>query len=105
MLPRNPAAPLALLLAAASTPAFAQSIDETTRLDTIIVTAAPNPEDPPVVAETRARLSRTPGAVAVVSAEAAHCRDVLATCERLVADRPEVEVLSAHTQMHEEGDG
>lgn len=42
--------------------------------------------------------------VAVVSADAQHCLQVLATCERLVADRPEVEVLSAHTQLHEEGD-
>lgn len=33
--------------------------------------------------------------VAVVAAEAAHCRDVLDACERLVADRPEVELLSA----------
>ena len=30
---------------------------------------------------------------AVVSADPAHCREVLATCERLVAGRPEVEVL------------
>lgn len=37
--------------------------------DTIIVTARRNPEDPPVVAEARARLSRTPGAVSVVSNE------------------------------------
>jgi len=42
--------------------------------------------------------------VAVVAADARHVREVLATCERLVADRPEVEVLSAHTQLHEEGD-
>jgi hypothetical protein len=42
--------------------------------------------------------------VAVVAADARHVRAVLATCERLVADRPEVEVLSAHTQLHEEGD-
>lgn len=41
-----------------------------TALDEVIVTAARNPEDPPVVAAARARLSRTPGAVAVVSAEA-----------------------------------
>ncbi len=42
--------------------------------------------------------------VAVVAADPAHCRDVLASCERLVADRPEVEVLSAHTQLIKEGD-
>ena len=42
--------------------------------------------------------------VAVVAADAAHCRSVLDACERLVADRPEVEVLSAHTQLHKEED-
>ncbi|MCW2814008.1 MAG: hypothetical protein JWN84_1463, partial [Nocardioides sp.] len=42
--------------------------------------------------------------VAVVAADARHCLEVLAACERLVADRPEVEVLSAHTQLYEEGD-
>ncbi len=42
--------------------------------------------------------------VAVVAADAAHCREVLGSCERLVADRPEVEVLSAHTQLFKEGD-
>lgn len=38
--------------------------------------------------------------VAVVAADAQHVRDVLDACERLVAARPEVEVLSAHTQLH-----
>ena len=67
---KTTAAPCALLLAAFATPALAQSASgEPTTLDEIIVTAARNPDDPPVVAETRARLSRTPGAVAVVSAE------------------------------------
>ena len=42
--------------------------------------------------------------VAVVAADAAHVRDVLSACERLVADRPEVEVLSAHTQLYKEED-
>lgn len=42
--------------------------------------------------------------VAVVAADAHHCRDVLAACERLVAERPEVEVLSAHTQLYKEED-
>ena len=37
--------------------------------------------------------------VAVVAADAAHVRDVLAECERLVAARPEVEVLSASVQL------
>ncbi|MDQ3029092.1 MAG: DUF503 domain-containing protein, partial [Actinomycetota bacterium] len=31
-------------------------------------------------------------------------RSVLDACERLVADRPEVEVLSAHQQLFKEGD-
>ena len=37
--------------------------------------------------------------VAVVAADAAHVRRVLEACERLVADRPEVEVLSARLQL------
>jgi len=44
------------------------------QLQTIIVTASPNPEDPPVVAEVRERLSRTPGAVSVVSNESYEAR-------------------------------
>ena len=65
------ASPFAILLGLA-TPALAQTSSSdgpVTTVDSIIVTATRNPEDPPVVAETRARLSRTPGAVAVVSAE------------------------------------
>lgn len=42
--------------------------------------------------------------VAVVAADAQHCREVLEACERLVASRPEVEVLSAHTQLYKEED-
>ncbi|RZJ27988.1 MAG: TonB-dependent receptor, partial [Brevundimonas sp.] len=64
------AAPCALLLAGVATPAFAQtSAPDPTTLDTVIVTATRNPEEPVVVADARGRLSRTPGAVAVVSAE------------------------------------
>ena len=37
--------------------------------------------------------------VAVVAADAAHCREVLDACERLVADRPELEVLSARQRL------
>jgi len=70
MLLKTTVAPCALLLAALASSAHAQNADRTTQLDEIIVTAARNPEDPTVVAEARARLSRTPGAVAVVSAEA-----------------------------------
>jgi iron complex outermembrane receptor protein len=66
------AAPAALLLAlAASGAARAEDAprDPGVLIDSVIVTANPNPEDPPAVAEARARLSRTPGAVSVVSAE------------------------------------
>lgn len=43
--------------------------------------------------------------VAVVAADATHCKDVLDVCERLVAARPEVEVLSAHRQLFGSDDG
>ncbi|PTS84589.1 hypothetical protein, partial [Caulobacter sp. HMWF009] len=36
-----------------------------TEVSSVIVTARPNPEDPPVVAAARKRLSETPGAVSV----------------------------------------
>ena len=42
--------------------------------------------------------------VAVVAADAQHCRSVLDACERLVAARPEVEVLSARQQLFGEED-
>ena len=42
--------------------------------------------------------------VAVVSADAHHCREVLGRCEQLVATRSEVEVLSTHTMLYKEGD-
>jgi uncharacterized protein YlxP (DUF503 family) len=42
--------------------------------------------------------------VAVVAAEAAHCRDVLDACERLVAARPEVELLSVRRRLHSSDD-
>ncbi len=42
--------------------------------------------------------------VAVVAADAGHCRSVLDACERLVAAHPEVEVLSAHRHLHGEDD-
>jgi uncharacterized protein YlxP (DUF503 family) len=38
--------------------------------------------------------------VAVVAAEPAHVRDVLDRCERLVAARPEVELLSVRRRLH-----
>jgi uncharacterized protein YlxP (DUF503 family) len=42
--------------------------------------------------------------VAVVAADGAHVRDVLDACERLVASRPELEVLSARHQLYGEED-
>jgi uncharacterized protein YlxP (DUF503 family) len=42
--------------------------------------------------------------VAVVGADAQHCREVLDACERLVACRPEIELLSAHQQLHTDED-
>lgn len=41
---------------------------------------------------------------AVVSVDAAHCRRVLEACERLVAERPEVELLSARLTLHDPDD-
>jgi uncharacterized protein YlxP (DUF503 family) len=71
----------------------------------------------PIVAELRRRFEvsaaeaghlelhrRALVGVAVVAADAGHCREVLDACERLVADRPELEVLSAHQQLFKEGD-
>ena len=43
--------------------------------------------------------------VAVVSGDPRHCREVLDACERLVADRPELELLSAHSRLLSEEDG
>jgi uncharacterized protein len=37
--------------------------------------------------------------VAVVAADAGHCGQVLDECERFVADRPEVDLLSARRQL------
>jgi len=42
--------------------------------------------------------------VAVVGSTAAHCVEVLDGCERLVASRPEVEVLSARQRLFGEQD-
>jgi len=71
----------------------------------------------PVVAELRRRFEvaaaeaghldlhrRALLAVAVVAADAQHCRDVLDRCERLVADRPELDLLSARQQLYGEDD-
>jgi hypothetical protein len=38
--------------------------------------------------------------VAVVAADRSHCVEVLDAAERLVAARPEVDIVSAHTTFH-----
>jgi uncharacterized protein len=42
--------------------------------------------------------------VAVVAGDVAHCKEVLDACERLVAGRPEVELLSARQRLSNEED-
>ena len=42
--------------------------------------------------------------LAVVASTAGHCTDVLTACERLVAARPEVELLSARQRLLNEED-
>jgi uncharacterized protein len=71
----------------------------------------------PIVAEVRRRFPgaavaetghqdlhrRTEIGVAVVSSTAAHAGEVLEACERFVAGRPEIELLSARRQLfHDE---
>jgi uncharacterized protein YlxP (DUF503 family) len=66
----------------------------------------------PIVAELRRRYAvsaaeaghldlhrRALVGVAVVAADRAHCVEVLDACERLVAGRPEIELLSAQQQF------
>src|SRR3954470_1557878 len=66
----------------------------------------------PIVAELRRRYDvaaaeagqldlhrRATVGVAVVAADAAHCGEVLDGCERLVAARPEVDLLSARRRL------
>jgi hypothetical protein len=42
--------------------------------------------------------------VAVVAADPGHCAQVLDSCERAVAERPELEVLSARRRIYSEED-
>jgi len=71
----------------------------------------------PVLAELRRRYDvsaaeaghldlhrRTLIGVSVVAADAGHCREVLEACERLVAARPELEILSARQRLFGEED-
>jgi iron complex outermembrane receptor protein len=75
----------ALALCALATSATAQ----TASVDSVIVTARPDPEDPPVVAAVRARLSQTPGSVAVVARESYAARFATGTAD-LLRDVPGV---------------
>ncbi len=71
----------------------------------------------PVVAELRRRFAvsaaeaghqdlhrRALLGVAVIAGDPGHCREVLDACERLVADRPELELLSAHREVRRHGE-
>ena len=71
----------------------------------------------PVVAELRRKFDvsaaeaghldlhrRTLVGVAIVSSERSHCVEVLDACERLVASRPELDLLSARQQVHNESE-
>lgn len=71
----------------------------------------------PIIAEIRRRFEVAAGevghvelyrraeiGVAVVAAEAGHCRHVLEAVERMVAARPEIELLSAHPQVRSDKD-
>ena len=71
----------------------------------------------PIVAELRRRFAvsaseagrvelhrRTLVGVAVVGPDRAHCVEVIDACERLVAGRPEVELLSARRRFYSEED-
>jgi hypothetical protein len=66
----------------------------------------------PVVAELRRKFEvsaaetgdgnlhrRAEVGVSIVASEAGHCQEVLAACERLVAARPELELLSARLRL------
>ncbi|OLE21805.1 MAG: hypothetical protein AUG44_26440 [Actinobacteria bacterium 13_1_20CM_3_71_11] len=47
---------------------------------------------------------RTEIGVAVVGSEAGHVTQVLDSCERLVAGRPEIELLAVHRRVHGDDD-
>ncbi|MCW2510190.1 MAG: uncharacterized protein JWP68_3338 [Modestobacter sp.] len=54
----------------------------------------------PIVAELRRRFT----VAAAVAGQAAQVTDVLDACERLLAERPEVTLLSTHRQMFSDTD-
>ncbi|MCC7267827.1 MAG: TonB-dependent receptor [Caulobacteraceae bacterium] len=81
-----------LLLASAAlaaAPTLALADEAPTTVDSVIVTANPDPEDPPVVARARKRLSETPGGVSVISAESYKARLALAL-DDMLRDAPGV---------------
>jgi len=91
----QPAPSRALLLAGAamaaalsSLPAFAAD-EPGTLVDSVIVTARPDPEDPKVVGNARQKLSKTPGAVSVISQESYANRQALAL-DDILRDAPGV---------------
>jgi iron complex outermembrane receptor protein len=75
-------------LALAATSALADD-DGAATVDTVIVTARPDPEDPHVVGQARRHLSETPGAVSVIAAEAYEKRAALAL-DDMLRDAPGV---------------
>ncbi len=74
MAPRHPTTLLAGALLLAPFAARAQPADDAGSVESVIVTGERLPRDPPVVAEARERLSRTPGAVSVVPSESYETR-------------------------------
>ena len=50
------------------------------------------------------RHGRTAIGVAVVAAEPTHVREVLDSCERMMAARPEIELLSVRRRLHGDDD-
>jgi uncharacterized protein YlxP (DUF503 family) len=50
------------------------------------------------------RYGRAEIGVAVVASEPAHVREVLDSCERMMAGRPEIELLSVRRRLHGEED-
>ncbi len=83
---------LMLGAAAAAMPALCLAAEADTTVDSVIVTAAPNLEDPAVVSAVRKRLSETPGAVSVISAESYANRFALAL-DDILRDAPGVYAL------------
>lgn len=82
-----PVAYAAALMLAAPVPALAQQAYTT--VDSVIVIARADPEDPVVVADARTRLSETPGAVSVISSESYERRLALAL-DDVLRDAPGV---------------